>query len=113
MVYYNCENSEEICYAERDSRTESGNGRYAAGCAQEWKYREAEKMDGAFFDSYEEDGQLSLFGFEDIEPEPVKDEAEIRISRCTSCGKLLYVREAEKTWQSFCNNCNIRYVQKK
>lgn len=90
-------------------------------------------MDGAFFDSYEEDGQLSLFGFEDMEPEPVKEEAEkkkenlaeagqssytsltgeIRIGRCTSCGKLLYVREEEESWQSFCNNCNIRYVQKK
>lgn len=71
------------------------------------------------FDNYEDDGQLSMFGVEeqaDEFPERVP-EAEsgtgIRIRSCSSCGKLLFVREEEKAFFSECNNCGIRYCQKK
>lgn len=36
----------------------------------------------------------------------------IRIRRCSSCGKLLFVREENGGWYSSCNACGIQYVQK-
>lgn len=71
------------------------------------------------YDNYEEDGQLSMFGAEEqaerlpereSEPESGTD---IRIRSCSSCGKLLFVREEGNAFFSECNNCGIRYCQKK
>lgn len=75
-------------------------------------------MDIKLFDNYEDDGQLSMFGVqEQMEELPEQPEAErgtdIRIRSCSSCGKLLFVREEEKAFFSECNNCGIRYCQKK
>lgn len=70
------------------------------------------------FDNYEEDGQLSMFGAEEqAEEAPGRQtEAEggtdIRIRSCSSCGKLLFVREGENVFFSECNNCGVRYRQK-
>lgn len=71
------------------------------------------------YDNYEDDGQLSMFGVEEQaersaegEPETEK-EPDIRIRSCSSCGKLLFVREEEKAFFSECNNCGIKYCQKK
>lgn len=36
----------------------------------------------------------------------------IRICRCSSCGKLLFVREEDGGYYSSCNACGIQYVQK-
>lgn len=36
----------------------------------------------------------------------------IRIRRCSSCGKLLFVREEDGGYSSACNACGIQYVQK-
>lgn len=36
----------------------------------------------------------------------------IRIRRCSSCGKLLFVREEDGGCYSSCNACGIQYVQK-
>ncbi len=36
----------------------------------------------------------------------------IRIRRCSSCGKLLFVREEDGGYYSACNACGIQYVQK-
>lgn len=71
------------------------------------------------YDNYEEDGQLSMFGAEEQaerlperEPEP-ESGTDIRIRSCSSCGKLLFVREEGNAFFSECNNCGIRYCQKK
>lgn len=79
------------------------------------------------FDNYEDDGQLSMFDLgEDIEKLqtpleessseekelPASGSAGIRIQKCSSCGKLLFVREEEGCYHSACNACGIRYVQK-
>ena len=85
-------------------------------------------MDIGLFDNYEDDGQLSMFDMgEDIEKlqTPVAEEASaqeelpasrsagIRIQKCSSCGKLLFVREENECYVSACNACGISYVQKK
>lgn len=36
----------------------------------------------------------------------------IRIRRCSSCGKMLFVREEDGGYYSACNTCGIQYVQK-
>lgn len=36
----------------------------------------------------------------------------IRVSKCGSCGKILFVKEEEGNYISFCNNCGISYAQK-
>lgn len=123
-------------------------------------------MDIRLFDNYEEDGQLSLFGFDEMEEEMPdgaaawddagtdgaatgesietdgaaredagtdgtaapgaaaqktsagarqrieESAAGVRIQRCSSCGKLLYVREEADGYTAVCNNCEIRYFQK-
>lgn len=71
------------------------------------------------YDNYEDDGQLSIFGAQEQAEGPVEREPEpeggtdIRIRSCSSCGKLLFVREEEKAFFAECNNCGIRYCQKK
>ena len=71
------------------------------------------------YDNYEEDGQLSMFGGEEQEGAPAGREdgpesgTDIRIRNCSSCGKLLFVREEGNAFFSECNNCGIRYCQKK
>lgn len=93
-------------------------------------------MDIRLFDNYEEDGQLSMFGFEEPEMDMTADAREesmaagasgevglpeppgaaapaIRIPRCSSCGKLLAVREETGGYAAFCNNCEIEYFQKR
>ncbi len=71
------------------------------------------------YDNYEEDGQLSMFeaqeqtdGLTEREPETGSG-TDIRIRSCSSCGKLLAVREEGNAFFSECNNCGIRYCQKK
>lgn len=90
-------------------------------------------MDVRLYDNYEDDGQLSLFGMEDMEGTPMEDAVStsmeaageapgkplpeggigVRIGHCSSCGKLLAVKEEADVYYSRCNNCNIRYFQKK
>lgn len=74
------------------------------------------------YDNYEDDGQLSMFDAEGQEEEfPERSEqkqevergADIRIRNCSSCGKLLFVREENDAFFSACNNCGISYCQKK
>lgn len=36
----------------------------------------------------------------------------IRIRRCSSCGKLLFVKEEDGGYVSACNACGIQYIQK-
>lgn len=36
----------------------------------------------------------------------------IRIRRCSSCGKMLFVREEDGGYYSACNTCGIQYAQK-
>lgn len=97
-------------------------------------------MDIQLFDNYEDDGQLSLFRFDDseyeMENEPKAEKTAekaaekraetektfdlhlapggsgIRIQRCSSCGKLLFVREETAGYSASCNNCGIEYFQK-
>ncbi len=96
-------------------------------------------MDIGIFDNLDDDGQLTLFGLEEdfgelLEPlggqetgrQPVREKAQesfgelpdgqgstgIRIRRCSSCGKLLFVREEDGCYYSACNACGIQYVQK-
>lgn len=133
-------------------------------------------MDIRLYDNYEEDGQLSLFGFEDadyeMEVQPLPEEATdtaddaalgtaektaqaveekmqkadvgqrataeaaekraavqrdavintglhlapggsgIRIRKCATCGKHLFVSEISGGYASSCNNCGIEYFQK-
>lgn len=135
-------------------------------------------MDIRLYDNYEEDGQLSLFGFEDadyeMEVQPLPEMAEeavpaapvetlvsesgaipvgsenvqkteagrgkaaestekkavqrdmaggaglhlapggsgIRIRKCATCGKHLFVSEVSGGYASSCNNCGIEYFQK-
>lgn len=38
--------------------------------------------------------------------------AGIRIRSCSSCGKLLFVKEEDGGYVSACNACGIQYVQK-
>lgn len=79
------------------------------------------------FDNYEDDGQLSMFDMaEDIErlqaslesgrqteeSLPASGSAGIRIQKCGSCGKLLFVKEENECYTSACNACGIRYMQK-
>jgi DNA-directed RNA polymerase subunit RPC12/RpoP len=91
------------------------------------------QMDIGLFDNYEDDGQLSLFRYEDQYPDefggedaggeekpendarmglPGTGSAGIRIRRCTSCGKLLNVKEEAEGFAASCSNCGIRYFQK-
>ena len=71
------------------------------------------------YDNYEEDGQLSMFGAQEQAEESAEQQPEteggtdIRIRSCSSCGKLLFVREEGNAFFSECNNCGIRYCQKK
>ncbi|MCM1025332.1 MAG: hypothetical protein NC432_02790 [Roseburia sp.] len=84
-------------------------------------------MDIRLFDNDEDDGQLSMFDLgEDVErlqeaPDdrlsgekelPVSGSAGIRISRCSSCGKMLFVREEEGGYRAVCNACQISYTQR-
>lgn len=84
-------------------------------------------MDIQLFDNYEDDGQLSMFDMgEDIEnlqtpaveePSagealPASGSAGIRIQKCSSCGKLLFVREENGCYTSACNACGIGYMQR-
>ncbi|MCM1192053.1 MAG: hypothetical protein NC123_12225 [Butyrivibrio sp.] len=46
------------------------------------------------------------------EPSSGQAGAGIRIRSCSSCGKLLFVREEGGGYVSGCNACGIRYVQK-
>lgn len=79
------------------------------------------------FDNEEEDGQLSMFDLEEDAEKlrtasaeavfeekefPAQGSAGIRISRCGSCGKLLFVRQEGGCWHAVCNACDISYVQK-
>lgn len=43
--------------------------------------------------------------------EPERDDTGIRIGRCSSCGKMLFVLEENGGYVSACNTCGIRYVQ--
>lgn len=94
-------------------------------------------MDIRLFDNYEEDGQLSMFGLEEPDIDVMEDVREeentaaaalgeaglptlpgqsalaVRIQRCSSCGKLLTVREEAGGCAAFCNNCGIDYFQKR
>lgn len=93
-------------------------------------------MDIRLFDNYEEDGQLSMFGFEESHMDMTADAREestaagasegaglpespgtaapaIRIQRCSSCGKLLAVHGEAGSYAAFCNNCEIEYFQKR
>lgn len=94
-------------------------------------------MDIQLYDNYEEDGQLSMFRYDGPEPDltdriagekaagkilegretadlqTVSGNPEIRIQRCSSCGRLLFVREEDAGYTAFCNNCGVTYVQKK
>ena len=71
------------------------------------------------YDNYEEDGQLSMFGAQEQEEGSAERQPEteggtdIRIRSCSSCGKLLFVREEGNAFFAECNNCGIRYCQKK
>lgn len=84
-------------------------------------------MDIRLFDNDEEDGQLSMFDLgEDAEklqaaPEdrlagekelPASGSAGIRIARCVSCGKMLFVKEEGDCYRAVCNACNISYTQR-
>ncbi|MGN0167926.1 MAG: hypothetical protein ACI4AB_07785 [Acetatifactor sp.] len=94
-------------------------------------------MDIRLYENYEDDGQLSMFGFDepefDMESELAQEKAVavhsaksgepgdlhlipggsgIRIQRCSSCGKLLYVKEEAGGYAASCNNCGIEYFQK-
>lgn len=74
-------------------------------------------MDMQIFDSYEDDGQLSLFGTEEessvAENRQESSGADVRIGRCSGCGKLLFVKEENAGYVSECSNCGIKYFQKK
>ena len=41
-----------------------------------------------------------------------QDSIGIRIRRCSSCGKLLFVKEEGSGYVSACNACGIKYIQK-
>jgi len=98
-------------------------------------------MDIQLFDNFEDDGQLSMFSmgeeFEEIqvsaggevnkaeetleqttavkqrlEQHLEQDSIGIRIRRCGSCGKMLFVKEENGGYVSTCNACGIQYVQK-
>lgn len=92
-------------------------------------------MDIQLFDNFEDDGQLSMFDMaEDLEElsNSVMEESgpqddapkgaagaktgtaggEIRIRKCSTCGKILYVKEEGTCYSSFCNTCGIHYSQK-
>lgn len=43
--------------------------------------------------------------------EPEQDGTGIRIGRCSSCGKMLFVQEEDGGYVSACNTCGIRYLQ--
>jgi DNA-directed RNA polymerase subunit RPC12/RpoP len=76
------------------------------------KIRETD-MDIGLFDNFEDDGQLSLFGFDEQYPDEKEELTPgIRIKRCTSCGKLLAVKEEAEGFSASCNNCGIRYFQR-
>lgn len=68
------------------------------------------------YDNYEEDGQLSMFGGQESAEQQKKPELEdgpeIRIRCCSSCGRLLFVREKKDEFFAECHNCGIRYSQK-
>lgn len=40
-----------------------------------------------------------------------RDGVGIRIGRCSSCGKMLFVQEENGGYVSACNTCGIRYLQ--
>lgn len=84
-------------------------------------------MDIQLFDNFEDDGQLSMFDMgEDIEnlqtlaveEAPAQEElpasgsAGVRIQKCSSCGKLLFVKEEDGCYVSLCNACGVKYLQK-
>lgn len=84
-------------------------------------------MDIQLFDNYEEDGQLSMFDMgEDLETlsnrtddSAVTEEnrnksghVSMRIQKCSTCGKLLFVTRKDDAYVAFCNACGISYQQK-
>lgn len=94
-------------------------------------------MDIRLYDNYEDDGQLSMFGYDEPEFDMADRLAgektlekgsgadgeaadlylasggsEIRIQRCSSCGKMLFVKEETGGYSASCNNCGIAYFQK-
>ena len=89
-------------------------------------------MDIQLFDNYEDDGQLSMFDLgEDVEnlqkrveeepmPAPASKESGtgshstgIRIQKCSSRGKMLFVKVAGDNYMSYCNAGGMRDWQKK
>ena len=84
------------------------------------------RIDMDFYDNFE-DGQLSMFDMAEslenlqtpaedrtsgAEPLPASGSAGIRIRNCSSCGKLLFVKEEDGCYVSACNACGIHYLQK-
>lgn len=93
-------------------------------------------MDFNIFDNYEEDGQLSMFDMaQDYEElSPVVEEKKtkyapkqtnviendmqagsgtVKISKCMSCGRILFVKDAGASFSATCNACGVEYIQKK
>ena len=81
-------------------------------------------MSAQLFDNYEEDGQLSFFGADGpaLEEERGKAEAkeqdlppgpDIRVGRCSCCGRMLMVLEEAGRYLSSCTNCGVSYAQGK
>lgn len=84
-------------------------------------------MDIRIFDNDEEDGQLSMFdleenvenlqaapaeAFSESKELPSSGSAGIRITRCGSCGKLLFVKQEAGCYHAVCNACGISYTQR-
>lgn len=79
-------------------------------------------MGAQLFDNYEEDGQLSFFGADGPDLDKESGEAEekeqdlppapeIRVDRCSCCGRILMVREEAERYLASCINCGVDYVQ--
>ena len=84
-------------------------------------------MDIQVYDNFEDDGQLSMFRMEESleelqrpaaykeqaeEPLPASGSAGVRVGRCSTCGKMLHVKEEDGCYVSSCNACGISYIQK-
>lgn len=95
--------SEETSEKQESERLEKAEGDTGAKAAKAKESTSKTLSIGAAVDTYEK----AVAGLEMTGAGP-----SVRVKYCTSCGKLLFVKEETAGFHSECNNCGIKYFQK-
>ena len=94
--------TEETASESMPGRSAQGKSAAGAGELRGKQPQSKEPVFGGIFSGEQIPGQQSSG----------QDSIGIRICSCSSCGKLLFVREEDGGYVSACNACGIQYIQK-